>query len=174
MKNIEIITKRLLLKPLGSEYLQTVKAYAMDSENTRYMVHLPNENIEETISFLKGVDMEWEKEDPEFYEFAVIYQKEHIGAVSIYFENGIGELGWIINKKYQGKGFAYEAANSLVKYFTANFGTTHFIAHCDTENTASYKTMEKLGMIRVGEYGGRRNRCASHDSFEYKYELILS
>ena len=174
MKNIEIITKRLLLKPLGSEYLQTVATYAMDSDNTRYMVHLPNESIDETASFLKNVDKEWEKEDPEFYEFAVIYQNEHIGAVSIYFENGIGELGWIINKKYQGKGFAYEAANSLVKYFAANFGTTHFIAHCDTENTASYKTMEKLGMIRTDEHGGRRNRVASRDSFEYKYELILS
>ena len=31
MKKIEIATKRLLLKPLGSAYLQTVKAYDMDS-----------------------------------------------------------------------------------------------------------------------------------------------
>ena len=173
MKNIEIFTKRLLLKPLGSEYLQTVIDYAMDSENIRYMVHLPNESIDETVSFLKSVDMEWEKENPEFYEFAILYQNNHIGAVSIYFENGIGELGWIVNKKYQGNGLAYEAAESLVKHFAANWGTTHFIAHCDTENIASYKIMEKLGMIRIDKHGGRRNRCASNDSFEYKYELIL-
>ena len=172
MKNIEISTKRLLLKPLGSEYLQTVTDYAMDSE-IRYMLYLPNESIDETVSFLKSVDLEWEKENPEFYEFAVLYRNDHIGAVSIYFENGVGELGWIINKKYRGNGFAYEAAEALVKYFAANMGTTHFIARCDTENIASYKVMEKLGMSRIGEHGGRRNTCASHDSFECKYELIL-
>lgn len=172
MKNIEISTKRLLLKPLGSEYLQTVIEYAMDSE-IRYMVHLPNESIEETAGFLKNVDLEWKKENPEFFEFAVLYCNNHIGAVNIYFENEIGELGWIVNKKYRGNGFAYEAAEALVKYFADNWGTTHFIAHCDTENIASYKVMEKLGMVRTDEYGGRRNKCASHYSFEYKYELIL-
>ncbi|MBD5519132.1 MAG: GNAT family N-acetyltransferase [Lachnospiraceae bacterium] len=171
MKNIEIITERLHLKPLGSEYLQTVNAYAMDCENTKYMCHLPNENVEETVNFLANVDAEWAKEKPEYYEFAILYQNEHIGAVGIYFENGIGEVGWIVNKKYWRKGFAYEAAESLVAFFKEHMGTTHFIAHCDTENTASYRVMEKLGMIRTGEYGGRRNRSASEDSFEYQYEL---
>lgn len=84
MKKIEIKTKRLLLKPLGSEYLETVNAYAMDYENTKYMPHLPNENREETASFLAGVDAEWAKEKPEFYEFAMLYQGEQIGAVGIY------------------------------------------------------------------------------------------
>lgn len=172
MKKIEIYTKRLLLKPLGSEYLQTVNDYAMDSD-IRYMVRLPNESIDETARFLKKVELEWEKENPEFYEFAVLYRNEHIGAVSIYFENEIGEIGWIINKKYRGNGFAYEAAEALVKYFAANLGTKHFIAHCDTENIASYKVMEKLGMTRTEECGRRRNRFAANDSFEYKYELIL-
>ena len=172
MKNIEILTKRLCLKPLGSEYLDTVNAYAMDYENTKYMCRLPNENVEETVKFLAGIDAEWAKEKPEYYEFAMLFQKEHIGAVGIYFENGVGEIGWIVNKRYWRNGFAYEAADALVTYFRDHMGTTHFIAHCDTENVASYKVMEKLGMNRTGEYGGRRNRAASEDSFEYQYELI--
>lgn len=174
MKKIEIVTKRLLLKPLGSEYLQTVNEYAMDYENTKYMCYLPNKTKEETEGFLKHVDSEWQKEKPEFYEFAILYNNRHIGAVSICLENGIGELGWIINKKYWGNGFAYESAEALVKYFSADMGITHFIAHCDTENIASYKVMEKLGMARTGELGVRRNKSASQDSFEYKYELIIS
>lgn len=174
MKNIEIFTKRLLLKPLGSEYIQTVNDYAMDYENTKYMCHLPNKNEEEAISFLRNVDVEWEKEKPAYYEFAILYRNKHIGAVSIYFEKGIGELGWIVNKKYWGNGFAYEAAKALIKYSIDNMGTTHFIAHCDTENVASYKVMEKLGMVRTGEWGGRRNKAATCDTFEYRYELIVS
>lgn len=173
MKSIEIFTKRLRLKPLGSEYLQTVNDYAMDYENTKYMCRLPNKTTEETARFLKNAEAEWAKKEPEYYEFAILYENKHIGAVSVYFEKGIGELGWIVNKKYWGNGFAYEAAESLVKYFIDNMGTDHFIAHCDTENIASYKVMEKLGMVRTGEWGGRRNRSAVQDTFEYQYELIV-
>lgn len=173
MKKIEIITKRLLLTPLGIKYLQTTNDYSSDHENTKYMFYLPRSE-EETASFLKTVDLEWTKENPEFYEFAILYNNEHIGAVSVYFEKGVGELGWIVNKKYWGNGFAYEAAQALVKYFTDNMGTAHFIAHCDTENNASYKVMEKLGMVRTGEWGGRRNKSALSDSFEYRYELIIN
>ncbi|MBP3476889.1 MAG: GNAT family N-acetyltransferase [Lachnospiraceae bacterium] len=174
MKKIEILTKRLRLKPLGSEYLQTVNDYAMDYENTKYMCRLPNDNIEETVNFLRNADAEWEKEKPEYYEFAILYGNKHIGAVSIYFEEGIGELGWIVNKKYWRNGFAYEAADALVHFFIHNMGTTHFIAYCDTENVASYKIMEKLGMVRTGEWGGRRNKSALQDTCEYQYELIVS
>lgn len=45
---IEITTQRLVLRPLGTEYLETVHAYASDIENTRYMMRLPNDSIEET------------------------------------------------------------------------------------------------------------------------------
>ena len=174
MKSIEVSTKRLQLKPLGSEYLKTVNEYAMDYENTKYMCHLPNETTEETVNFLAYVDSEWEKEKPSFFEFAILYENKHIGAVGIYFEEEIGEIGWIVNKNYWRNGFAYEAAQALVDYFKNNMGTTHFIAHCDTENVASYKVMEKLSMTRTGEWGGRRNRSAKQDSFEYRYELIIS
>lgn len=173
MKSIEIVTKRLVLKPLGIEHFQTVNDYAMDYENTKYMCYLPNENVEETRNFLKDAESEWKKEKPEYFEFAIFYENKHIGAVSIYFEREVGELGWIVNKKYWGNGFAYEAAEALVKYFIDNMGTTHFIAHCDTENIASYKVMEKLGMVKTGEWGGRRNRSALQDTFEYQYELVI-
>lgn len=173
MKSIEIKTERLTLKPLGSEYLDTVNVYAMDYENSKYMCRLPNESVEETVAFLAGVDAEWAKEEPAFYEFAILYHNEHIGVVGIYFENGIGELGWIVNKNYWRNGFAYEAAKALVSYCTEHMGTTHFIACCDTENVASYKVMEKLGMTRTGKYGGRRNRAAAEDSFEYRYKMSV-
>lgn len=48
MKDIVITTERLCLKPLGSAYLETVNAYAMDYENSKYMCRLPNEDVEET------------------------------------------------------------------------------------------------------------------------------
>ncbi len=173
MEGIEIRTSRLMLKPLGIRYLSTANEYATDPENTKYMINLPNEGEAETADFLWAVEAEWKKDRPNSFEFAVIYGATHIGAVSIYIENGSGELGWILNRKYQGSGFAYEAAKALIEYFSEAMGVKHFVAHCDTENIASYKTMEKLGMLKTGEWGGRRNKNATHDSREYRYELTL-
>ena len=173
MKGIELSTKRLRLAPLGSQYLQTVLDYAMDAETTKYMYRFPMATREETAGYLAAVELEWEKDTPGYYEFAILYGARHIGAATLYFEGGIGELGWILNKHYWGNGFALEAAAALVRYFSVHMGTSHFMAHCDTENVASYKVMEKLGMVRTGRQGGRRNRAASQDSFEYQYELKI-
>lgn len=171
MDYFEISTERLVLKPLGKKYLKSTIKYAMDYENTKFMCHLPDKTVEEAAEFLSNVENEWKKEKPEFLEFAIIYSDEHIGAVSVYFENDAGELGWIINKNYWRNGFAYEAAKALIYYTKTEIKVNHFLAHCDTENIASYKVMEKLGMSRTGEWGGRRNRAASEDSSEYRYEL---
>lgn len=173
MGRFNLFTERMVLTPLGTDFLHSTNEYALDYENTKYMVWLPNTSSEETLSFLKNVESEWNKEKPTFYEFAIIYQDRHIGAVSVHFENGIGELGWIVNKQYWRNGFAYEAAKAVIHYFAANMGTTHFIAHCDTANIASCKTMEKLGMVCTGKYGGRKNRAANQETFEYQYELVL-
>lgn len=173
MSRFNIFTERMVLTPLGTDFLQSVNEYALDYENTKYMCHLPKKSSDETLDFLRDVESEWDKEKPDFYEFAMLYQDRHIGAVSVYFENGVGELGWIVNKQYWGNGFAFEAAKAVIHYFAANLGTARFVAHCDTDNIASYKTMEKLGMVRTGKYGGRKNRAANQESFEYQYELVL-
>lgn len=171
MPPIEITTKRLQLKPHGTKYLSTTTEYALDAENTRFMCHLPNDTAEETANFLRNVDAEWQKLNPTFFEFAILFKNKHIGAVSLYSENGSGELGWIINKNFWHNGFAFEAASALVHYFSKNMNVKHFIARCDTQNIASYKTMEKLGMKRIGEWGGRKNRSSQKESFEFQYEL---
>lgn len=172
---MEIKTKRLTLTPLGIKYLKSVHEYASDSENTAYMVRLPNENIEETKEFLAGADAEWQKDKKQFFEFAVIFESIHIGAVSIYLDKeNAGELGWIINKKYWNRGFAYEAAQALLNFAVNELHISHFIAHCDCENTASYKIMEKLDMKRTCINEGRKNRGSDEERREYQYELFIN
>lgn len=172
---ITINTKRLVLKPLGMKYIESVHEYSSDIENTKYMLHLPNNNIEETKEFLQRSDAEWKSAAPSFYEFAIIYQDKHIGAASIYLEDGLsGELGWIINKKYHKQGFAFEAARALMDFSINELKIKHFIAHCDAENIPSYKVMEKLGMSRTGTYGGRKNRLSDEERTEYQYEFTVA
>ena len=172
---MELKTKRLTLCPLGMKFLSSTHEYASDIENTRYMVYLPNETVEETAEFLKGVDDEWQKEKPNFYEFAILLDGKHIGAASVTLEDDTScELGWIMNKKYWGHGFASEAAEAIVNFAAHKLGVTHFIAHCDGENIGSYRVMEKIGMKRTGYYPGRKNKSSPEDRMECLYELTVS
>ena len=171
---IEIKTDRLILTPLGMKYLAEVNEYAMDIENTRYMMFLPNSSLEETIEFLESVDRDWASENQMNFEFAILFEGEMVGAISITLEEEnpqSAEFGWIINKRYWRKGIASEAALALLKYAKENMGVTHFYAHCDTENPGSYKTMEKIGMVRTDEYGGRKNKNSDEERREYQYEI---
>lgn len=169
---MEIKTKRLTLTPLGMKYLQSTYAYSSDREATKYMLFLPDETMEETADFLKEVDKQWSKEEPEYYEFAILLGDRHIGAVGIYPDEKrvTGEFGWIIHKDYWGQGFASEAAAAILEYSVNALGIHHFIAHCDSENTASARVMEKLGMQRKDCYGGRKNKASDEERMECLYE----
>ena len=170
---MEIRTERLLLEPLGIKYLNTVHEYASDLETTKFMMWLPNDTIEETADFLKKSDAEWAKALPSYYEFAVIFEGRQVGAVSIYLDEKrtTGEFGWILNKAYWNKGIATEAAKALFEFATNELGLKCVQAHCDSENIASSKVMEKLGMKRISCEGGRKNKSSDEERYEFLYEL---
>lgn len=169
----EIKTKRLLLCPIGMQFLHTLHEYASDYENTRYMINLPNDSLEETIEFLQNVETEWQKENPTFFEFAILMDDRHIGSIGITLEDdgNTGELGWLIHKKYWNQGIASESAKAIVDFSIRKLRIQHFIAHCDSENIGSYKVMEHIGMKRTDSYGGRKNRGSDEERTELRYEM---
>ena len=169
----ELQTERLTLKPMSPEYLESTHEYASDPENTVYMLFLPNDSIDDTLNYLKGAEEEFKKEKPSFYEMAVILDGKHIGAVSLYLnESGdLAEFGWMLNKRYHGKGYGVEAAKALMEYGKNELGIRHFIAHCDTENIASRRVMEKLGMVCTGEHGGRHSKNFKEERREFTFEI---
>ena len=170
-----IKTDRLVLKPNCTDYLESTHEYASDLENTKYMVFLPKDSVEETLEFLQGAEAEFLKAQPSFYEMAVFYNDVHIGAVSLYLNEtkDSGELGWILNKRYHGHGFATEAAKALLDYASKELGVMYFTAHCDAENAASANVMKKLGMKLKEVHGGRKNKQSDEERRECTFELNL-
>ncbi len=94
-----LCTQRLILRPLCVGDLVSAYAYSGDPENTRYMLWF-DETPADTERFLREAEVEWRKEKPEFFEFAVVWQGVHIGAILLYLEMArlSGELGWILYK----------------------------------------------------------------------------
>ena len=170
--NLELKTDRLTLRPLSTSDLYTTHKYATDLDVTKYMIHLPNHSIEETLEFLQYCEKEWQKEIITDYEFAICLNGNHIGAISLsQLDGACYELGWVLQKPYHGNGYATEAARELVR-FAKSLGAQKLIAHCDTRNVASRRVMEKLGMEVVIEQD-RQYLDERGAAREYEYAIAL-
>ena len=55
------------------------------------------------------------------------------------------EIGYIIGRKHQGKGFGTEAVHALIRYCTDELATHRIEALIHPENTASTRLVERLG-----------------------------
>ena len=175
MNSIEIRTERLLLRPVELSDAATTHEYSSDLENTRFMMYLPYESYEETEQTLRRAVEEWQKEQPSRCEFAIVKGGVHIGGVTLYFvgDRTEMELGWILHRAYWHRGYLHEAAAALIEYARTNLNARRIFACCDSENTASYRAMERLGMRRVSCEGGRRNRSMDEERKELVYELVF-
>lgn len=170
-----IRTDRLLLRPLCLNDLKTVHEYACDSENTKYMLFLPNTTERETEDFLYSVEREWQQEHPSSFEFAIVLDGVQIGAVSISLDEitNQGEIGWILNKKYWNHGYVSEAATAVLNFAKTQLHLHKVIAQCDWRNIASAKVMEKIGMRLIDENGNRTYVKREESARELTYMIEL-
>jgi RimJ/RimL family protein N-acetyltransferase len=61
---------------------------------------------------------------------------------------GQAEIGWTIDPRHQGHGYATEAAASLAAFAFDALGVHRLYARLDVENTGSVRVCERLGMRR--------------------------
>lgn len=88
--------------------------------------------------------------------FAIELEEERkmIGEVGIYIPKDayLGDVGWSIHPSFQGRGYATQAAKSLLRFAFETRGLHRITATCDSRNAASVRMMEKLGMRREATF----------------------
>jgi RimJ/RimL family protein N-acetyltransferase len=147
-----IMTTRLKMRDFTEEDWMSVHEYASDPEVTRYVDWGPNSE-EDTTNFLKRA-LESQLSIPrESYELAVVLKKENIliggGRISVSDpRRREGFIGYVLNRKYWGRGYATELAEALLAFGFKELGLHRIYATCDIDNTASAHVMEKIGMQR--------------------------
>lgn len=171
----EIKTERLLLRPLSIADLETAHEYSSDEENTRFMMFLPNRTLAETSTFLTHVTMEWAKSQPTYFEFAIVLNGLHIGAISVYLDEKReeGELGWILNRQFQQRGYALEAARAVKDFALNVLHLKKIFAQCDYRNTPSSCLMGKIGMKLESDNGVRTYVKRNETARELTYSLTV-
>jgi len=168
---MQIHTERLVLRDFLQEDLHAIHEYASDPLVVKYMTFGPN-TLEDTQNFLNRA-MGKQGADPRTdYELAVVMKSEGrlIGGCRL---NKVSEieahLGYIVNRSYWGKGYATEAARSMVEFAFGELGLHRVYADVHPDNAGSVRVLEKLGMTLEGR---RRENMMIHG--EYQDHLLYS
>lgn len=150
-----IETKRLILRPFvesdaddAYEYLHVPQVHCFEEMRTASLAEAKNAVLERA-------------KDSEYY-FAIVLKESGkvIGEIFAHPE-GNDHPGsncdtfspcWMLNSKYHGKGYAYEAAQAYFDFLFNDKGARRLYAYTEDYNTASQKLCEKLGMRREGFY----------------------
>ena len=68
--------------------------------------------------------------------------------------DGMIEIGYGIAEAYRRQGYTSEAARALIDWAFSQPAVKRITAECLTDNVASIRVLEKLGMRRTGEING--------------------
>jgi ribosomal-protein-serine acetyltransferase len=116
------------------------------------------QTVEFADNFVKGT-MQRNKEGNE-YAFVIITNKEIIGRVGVYKidnQNKIGEIGYWLVDKFQGKGIMTESCKAVIDFCFSNLYLNRIEIKCGTENLKSMRIPERLNFtkeafVRQGEF----------------------
>ncbi|MDF1546995.1 MAG: GNAT family protein [Bacteroidales bacterium] len=147
--NPEIITSRLLLRPLVLTDADAFFGYRSNAEVNKYQGWIPK-TIADAHEFIKhriapAIDIK-----DTWFQFAIINKETGvlIGDVGLHFLAGDdfqAEVGCTINQYYQGKGYATEALKECINYLFNELDKRRVIASIDPRNIQSVKLIERLG-----------------------------
>jgi RimJ/RimL family protein N-acetyltransferase len=142
-------TPRLRLEPFCDAHLDGLFALNSDPEIMRYITGKP-ETREQTIASIERVKARWLEWGYSWWSFIERDSEDLIGAGCI---QHLGrdkanplEIGWRLRQDKWGKGYASEAAQAMTTFAFDTLHSDYLCAVCHSENLASAKVMQRLGM----------------------------
>lgn len=142
----EIHTGRLLLRPFKESDYDDLFEFLSQLEDDEFEGYpgITRENGREHLAYRLGSE--------EFYAIELKESGKVIG--NIYCGNrdfAAREVGYIVNKRFQRKGYAAEALCAVIAQAFAE-GAHRIYAECDPRNVPSWKLLEKVGMRREAQF----------------------
>lgn len=160
MASEELWGERIRLRDLIPEDAHDVFLYASDPSVARFAGWRVHRTPYDSIAYVQRcMSDQW---GPITFAVEHLRERRLIGLVDIRIVSRLwaaGEIGYTLARRYWGQGYNVEAGQLLIHYGFQTLGLRRIQAVCDTRNRRSYRTMEKLGMVRerimFGEVGAR-------------------
>lgn len=144
-------THRLLLRKLAKTDFAEVMELRGDKETMKYIPKPLITNEQEALNHIKMIDDKIESNVGINWAITVKGSSKLIGIIGHYKiqpENHRCEIGYMILKKYWGKGIVTEAIDVVLKYGFEDLNMHSIEAVIDPENIASEKVLLKNGFIK--------------------------
>ncbi|MBI6546209.1 MAG: GNAT family N-acetyltransferase [Cyanobacteria bacterium NC_groundwater_1444_Ag_S-0.65um_54_12] len=143
-----IETERLLLRPLLNSDAEALFSYCSNPAVTQH-VGWHHGTIEDSLSFIDYALGSYAKMAPDPWGLVLKENGDQIvGHVGCFWvkEPHSMEIGWILAEKYWGQGLATEASNAAINFVFRERNIIRLQCTLSTENDASRRVAEKLGM----------------------------
>ena len=145
----QLETERLILRPMRVSDAPAMFEYAKDPDVTRYLLWRPHPDVDHTRSYLEYLAGRYRI--GMHYEWAVILKEEDrmigtCGFCAVDCPHNRGEIGYVLNPKYRGKGIMPEAVRRVLRFGFDMMGLHRIEARYMIGNDASRRVMEKVGM----------------------------
>lgn len=150
-----LLTPRLLLRAFMPEDMDAVYEYWSDPEVMRYQPGEPRTMIDQAQRRIQNMTAGRAEPSRPGHCFAIVLQSEArvIGECLLYAHNpDLREagIGYTLNRRYWGQGYATETATRVVQYGFEELGLHRIFAECRPENRASARVLQKIGMRQEG------------------------
>ena len=151
----EIRTERLLLRPFRESDYDDLFEFLSQLEDDAFEGYpgITYENGREHMAYRLGSE--------EFYAIELVGAGKVIGNIYCGSRDfAAREVGYIVNRRYQRKGYAAEALTAVIAQAFRD-GAHRIYAECDAKNTPSWKLLEKAGLRREACF--RQNTWSRRD-----------
>lgn len=150
-------TERLLLRPFRREDLAEFHAYHRLPDVTRYLFQevFDLEQSRAALERIAGRTSLVGEGDRLVLAVATRQDERLVGEVHLEWlsrKHRQGEMGFVFNPEYQGRGYATEAAEAALRLGFAGLGLHRIVGHCDARNHPSARLMERLGMRKEAHF----------------------
>jgi len=145
-------TSRLRLRaPVVADAVAIFDACTQDAEVARYTTWSPHRSLDETRKFLEQYCEAGWKAGTVFSWLMTISEGGYAaGIIDSRLSTCRAEVGYVLARRYWGRGFMTEAAGAVVEWVIAQPEIHRVWATVDLENVASQRVLEKVGMVREG------------------------
>ncbi len=168
-----IQTERLVLRPILKEDAPAALEVFSDARTMEYWSNEPITTLAEAELLIQK-DIEWAALDStRAWAITLAGTDRYMGKITLFQisqQNRRGEIGYLLGRKYWGKGYMTEAMASVLSYAFDGLKLHRVEADTDPDNLPSLALLDRFGFTREGLF---RDRWYVHGAWHDSVMLAL-
>ncbi len=145
-----LTTPRLLLRALQHDDLDAMHTFNSDPEVTRYLPYAPWQTAADATAWYHRICARMLKGEVAYRVLVEQSSGRVLGSCILlnHAPDAQVEIGYLLGREFQGKGFIQEAARAVITDAFASLPVRRIEAHIDARNRPSQRVVESLGFQR--------------------------